>query len=62
MNSFPEQPEIVPDAELAALRELGQNIAKINDQVNRMTGVRRGIVVREAERELKRLEHERYKD
>lgn len=60
MQSFPDQPEIIKEAERASLKELAQNIARIDFQVRRMEGVRRGIVVREAEKELKRLESEYY--
>jgi hypothetical protein len=60
MQLFHEEPEVIPETERESLRQLGQNIALINNKVNTMTGVRRGIVVREAERELKRLETARY--
>lgn len=50
-----EDVEVIPDTEKAALRELAQKMALINHNVQAMRGVRRGIIVREYEKELKRL-------
>lgn len=53
-------PEVLSDAERENLQEFGRGLAALSMQVNTMTGVRRGWVVRAMEKETKRLEKERY--
>jgi len=55
-----EDVEVIPDSERKELIELGHQMARINVGVNTMRGVRRGVVVRAYEREVERLEKERY--
>lgn len=51
--------EVVPDDERAKLVEFGKGLASMNDVVNVMRGVRRGIVMRAFEHEQQRLENAR---
>lgn len=49
-----EDVEVISDSERDALVEIAKNMAKINAGVLAMRGVRRGIVVRAYEKELKK--------
>lgn len=56
----PEDVEVIPDDEREKLKLFGRGLAEMNETVQTMTGVRRGIVIRAYEAELLRLENKRY--
>lgn len=56
----PDPTLFVPEDEREKLKLFGRGLAAMNQQVNTMTGVRRGIVIRAYEAEVLRLEKERY--
>ena len=60
---FPEEPdiEVIPDDERKKLVEFGEGLAEMNEIVNTMRGVRRGVVVRAFEAKVKKIEHDRLK-